>query len=510
MAAPVAALVAWAPWWFGSVTPWGAALLEAGFAATLALGLLVVPSVSRLRAVAVPAAALLLLGLLGLAQSLAWPPGVAGILSPEHVRLAEESAAALEGAPNADPEPPAVRLSVAPEVSRRSALRFGALALALLAAALAGTARMGRRVVLAAILAVALVQVLFGAPRWLAGAKTLFGAELQGAGRLRGSFINPNHFAEFLEIALAVAFAWAWWGLRKASRAGRPEVRAAWVAGPAVAWFTLFAALAFTGSRAGLLAGLAGVVSQGLLIAAGARVGRGRRRAALAAGAVVVAAAGVALVLLIGARQGVGRLAETSAYEVSGAMRFGVHRATLDLWRRFPLLGTGTGTFYDAFPLVQPEGVPLAWRHAHSDPLELLATTGLVGAGVFAVGLGALLLRLARVLRAGTRSEDRAGALAALGALVAVGVHETVEFGLTIPAVAFTLAVLAGVAASAPRSRGRSGRRKGARAPARGGPVSPSAAPPGGGLRPAGERSPGSARPTGSPRPRLAPGRPPA
>ncbi|MFP3939032.1 MAG: O-antigen ligase family protein, partial [Thermoanaerobaculia bacterium] len=499
VAAPVAALVLWAPWWFGSVTPWGAALLEAGFAATLALGLLVVPSVSRLRTVAVPAAALLLLGGLALAQSLAWPPAVASVLSPEHARLAAESAAALEGVAEAEGELPAVRLSLAPEVSRRSALRFAALAVALLAAVQAGTSRAGRRLVLAAIVVTALVQILFGAPRWLAGAKTLFGAELQGAGRLRGTFINPNHFAELLEIAVALAFAWGWWGLRKARRAERAEVRVAWVAGPVLAWLTLFAALAFTGSRAGLLAAVAGTVVQGLLAAATLRGGRRRQRLALAGAGAVVAAAGVALVVLLGARQGVGRLAETSAYEVSGAVRFEVHRATLELWQRFPLLGTGAGTFYDAFPLVQPDEVPLAWRHAHSDPLELLATTGLAGAGLFAVGLGALLLRLAQVLRRGARSEHRAAALAALGALAAVGLHETVEFGLTIPAVAFTLAVLAGVAASAPPSQGRPGPRPGAPAPPRGDPAPHPPASPGAGPRAPAGGSPGSRRPSGPP-----------
>lgn len=506
VAVGVAALVFLGPWWFGGVTPWAGAVLEAGFAAAFAVTVLSGTSAGRLRTVAVPAAALLALGGLALAQSLPWPPAVASVLSPEHVRVQEESAVALEGAgrPEGEGAPAEVRLSLAPEVSRRTALRFGALGLALMAAAAAGATRGGRRLVLGAALAAALGQVLFGAPRWLAGATTLFGAELQGTGRLRGTFINPNHLAQFLEIALAVAFAWGWWGLRKARREPRVEARVVWVAGPVLAWATLFAALAFTGSRAGLAAGVAGAVCQGMLAGATLTGARLRRRIALAGAGVVVAAAGVVLVVVIGARQGVGRLADTSAYEVTGALRFEVHRAAVELWQRFPLLGTGAGTFYDAFPLVQPDGVPLAWRHAHNDPLELLVTMGLVGAALFAVGLGALLLRLGRVLHGGVRTEDRAAALAALGALAAVGLHETVEFGLTIPAIAFAVATVAGVAASAPRGRGRRGRRPGARGPARGGPAPPLPAGPGGGPRAPAGGSPGSGRPSGPP------GRPPS
>ena len=453
VAVPVGLLILWAPWPFGSVTPLASAFLEAAFAAALALAVGVAPSLARARTVAVPAAALLLLALLGFAQSLAWPPAIARAVSPEHLRLRAESAAALEGTVE-PPEPlPPVALSLAPEMSRRSAWRFAALGLALAAAALAGGHRWGRRAAAGAILGAAVAQVLYGARHWLSGSTVVFGVELHASGRLRGTFVNPNHFAEYLEIALAVAFAWGWWSVRKAVQGEqRLETRVASVAAPLLLWLTLFAALAFTGSRAGLLAAAGGTVVQGLLVAAVGRGARWRRRAALAGAGVAVLGLGVALVLLIGPAQGMGRLTSTSEYEVAGSLRFEVARATLDLWARFPLLGTGLGTFLDAFPIVQPAGEALTWRHAHNDPVELLATTGVVGVTLFLVGLGALLVRLIRVLRRGVRTEDRAMAVAALGAIAALGLHETVDFGLTIPAVAFTLAVLAGAAAAAPRS----------------------------------------------------------
>jgi O-antigen ligase len=165
------------------------------------------------------------------------------------------------------------------------------------------------------------------------------------------------------------------------------------------------------------------------------------------------AAIGIGVVAVIGLQEGLGRFLSTSPYEVAWSARRQVYAATLELWQRFPVSGAGLGTFREAFPLVQPPGLEALWRHAHSGPLEMLATAGVLGALLLAAGFLALLAALAGVLREGRRSEDRAAGLAALGMLAAVAVHEAFDFGLTLPANAFSLAVLAGAAASAKRSR---------------------------------------------------------
>jgi O-antigen ligase len=148
----------------------------------------------------------------------------------------------------------------------------------------------------------------------------------------------------------------------------------------------------------------------------------------------------------IGIEQGFGRLLDTSRYELTWNDRLEMNRATLVLWQRFPVFGTGLGTYREAFPLAQVaprETVPF---HAHNDWLEVLATTGIAGLAVVLFGLGVVVRALLRRLDAGLRSEDRAAALAALGALAAVSLHSLFDFGLTIPANAVTLAVLTGAA----------------------------------------------------------------
>ncbi len=110
-----------------------------------------------------------------------------------------------------------------------------------------------RRGLAAAVLAGAAFQVLYGTRGWFARSDEIWGVAVAGSpSRLRGTFVNPNHLALFLEIALALVFAWGWWASRRAGEEVRPERRVLLLALPALAWLTLFAVLAFTGSRAGL------------------------------------------------------------------------------------------------------------------------------------------------------------------------------------------------------------------------------------------------------------------
>ncbi|HEX2642676.1 MAG TPA: O-antigen ligase family protein [Thermoanaerobaculia bacterium] len=438
-----------APLAFGGSVAWAETGLRV--LAFLALAVAMKATAERLaslRPVAVAAAALGGVALLGLAQALPWPAAAVRLVSPEHARLWEAAAALGTGVDLEDGgEAGTFRLTLAADASRSAALTWAAAAACLLVGAALGAGRSGRerrRWLGAAVLAGAAFQVLYGTRGWFARSNEIWGVAVAGSpSRLRGTFVNPNHLALFLEIALALLFAWGWWAARRVGEEVRPERRVLLLALPALLWLTLFAVLAFTGSRAGLAAALAAVVAQGFL-------SMGRRRRWLRAGLGIAAAlAGLGLVAFLGLRQGLGRLLSTSSSEVSLDARRQAWEATLELWSRFPLFGSGLGTFRDAFPLVQPRGLAGTWWHAHSDPLELLATAGLLGGLLVAAGLAVLVRRLWKVLRQGSRSEDRAAALAAFGALVAAGLHEMVDFGLTLPANALVLALVLGAAAAA-------------------------------------------------------------
>lgn len=457
-----------APLPFGSVVPMASAILCALGFVSLAVAAFAVRRSRTQRPDAalppasglpwVPVLALAGLALVALLQSATWPVGLVEVVSPEHARLWREARSVLPVTAHPAPSP---SLSLAPPVSRRLAWWLASLAATLLSAAIVGRSRILRRALVLAVVAAALFEVLYGVRRWLVRATTIWGLEVPGiAGRLRGTFVNPNHLATYLTLALALLVAWGWWAIRRARRERSPEQRLLWVAPPVVLGLVTLTGLGFTASRGGGAAAVAGLsVMAGLCWLAGSpelRTGGGKGasgfpwpllwRRVLPSLGLGLAALGV--VAWIGFDQAYGRWQETSLYEVTWGARTRVYAATLELWSDFPWLGTGLGSYREAFPGVQPAEVPGTWVHAHSDVLELLATGGAVAALLALVGLASLALRCLRGVLRGLHTEDRATALAGAGILVSMFVHGALDYGLTMPANAFSAAVLVGAAAS--------------------------------------------------------------
>ena len=444
----LAVLVLWVPLPFGSVVPWSHTVLQITACLLLALAAVSTKRASDLRPAAFPAICIAAVALLGALQASTFPATIVRTISPEHTRLQAVAHVTLAEAGFAREVPSS--LSLAPSASRAAALTFAAVAACLLAAA-AARERRHRRVLASALLASAIFQVLYGAAALAGRRGTIWGQVVAGdPARLRGTFVNADHLAFYLELALAVAFAWGWWALRRARERTALEHRIALVAGPALVWLTLFLGLAFTGSRAGLVAAATGTVAQGLLLAAS----RHRWRGGIAG--VLLVLVGVGTVAAVGLQQGLGRWLATSQHELAWNDRLRVYSTSWELWHRFPWTGTGLSSFRDAFSLLVPrELTGSTYWHAHNDYLEVLVTAGVVGAALVAVATCVLVMRLARGLHDGGRTENRAAALAALGALAAVAVHSFFDFGLSMPANAATLAIVVGAALAARRSGGR-------------------------------------------------------
>ncbi len=440
LATGLALLVLVAPLPFGGVLPAAEAGLLVGAFLLLALALSKPVEEEPWGRARGPAFALALLAGWGLLQALPLPRAFHA-LAPARLELAARSGEAPANLP----------LSFSPWLSVWTALAVLAAAALLVAAATLGRERLPRRVVWGAIALVSLGEVLVGARAWLERSQTIWGVPVAtDLTRLRGTFVNPNHLATWLLIPLAGAFAWLWWAVRRARDAGRLEERILLVALPALVWLVLFAGLAATGSRGGLIAWAAGTALQASLLA----VRRGLSWRAWLAGGSALAAAGALALFTLGGESVLGRWLGASG-AAGGVDRLTVWTASLELVSRFPFLGTGLGSFRDVFPLVQPAATPGLWWHAHNDWLEALVTLGVVGFALL-VAAGALTShRLGEAWRHGRRSEDRATALAALGALTAVAVHELFDFGLTMPANALVLAVVVGLGLGVPQARGK-------------------------------------------------------
>ncbi|MBZ0113735.1 MAG: O-antigen ligase family protein [Thermoanaerobaculia bacterium] len=430
-------LLAWAPLPFASVTPGGRLVLTLGSLLTMGLAVTSSRLIDAIRDFRWGLGSLGLLSIWGLLQSLSLPESWVAAVSPGSYRMSLDTAATLGEAPSS------FHLSYSPQRSFDVALWLAALAVAGLAAAVVGGSRRRRRWLLAGLLAGGFFEALYGARRWTHHASEIWGVTVPGNGlRLRGTFVNSDHLAFYLAMTLSACFAWLWWALQKQAHLPTLDRRVATVAPPLLGWLALFACLAFTGSRAGLVAALTATVVQGFLVA-----WMRRRRRWVPAG-IVLAALGLVTVATLGLRAGLGRWLTTSSYELTWNVRREVYAATWRLLKEAPWTGIGLGAFTARFPQVQPPSATGLWTHAHNDWLELLVSVGWPVALLFGVVLAAWVRQLLVCSGRCERSEDRAAILAALGAMTAAAIHSGLDFSVAMPANAFTLVVLGGAAAA--------------------------------------------------------------
>lgn len=129
-------------------------------------------------------------------------------------------------------------------------------------------------------------------------------------------------------------------------------------------------------------------------------------------------------------------------------------------WKMFkehPATGVGPGHFDTVFPGFRPPSIQLAPGWVHNEYLQLLVEYGLVGFGLFVVGLGLLGWGIWKTSKFAERGSSDLGFKASnrtafyLGAtigLVGLLVHCVVEFNLHIPGVALAAVLIAGILAS--------------------------------------------------------------
>ncbi len=268
-------------------------------------------------------------------------------------------------------------------------------------------------------------------------------------GFVTATFINRNSYAAYAGIGAVCAVS-VLTGiiLRRQRRHGGPRARRLeavmmTIFGQGLPWLVaalvILAALMMTGSRGGVVATMAGLVMMAVIWVAAARR-RGRFSALF-----TLAFAGVVLAGVVFAfgRPLLMRFEEKGfddrAREASTAI-------TLSAIADAPLLGTGFGTFPQAFTLYRTDTLnpAHAYDKAHNTWLENAMELGIPAALVLFASIGIVLLLLARLIFVQQHGHDLLAA--ALSAVALVSVHSTIDFSLQIPAINATLAFLAGTA----------------------------------------------------------------
>jgi O-antigen ligase len=204
---------------------------------------------------------------------------------------------------------------------------------------------------------------------------------------------------------------------------------------------TMAVSLVWTMSRSGIIS-LACAIGCFLWLVARRRGLGGWHRA------VTIALLG--LLLLVGLNwRGIDRIAAWFGDTKDLVDRTAAWRDGWQVVRDFPIVGTGINTYADAMLFYQKHVLEFWMTRAHNDYLQLLAEGGLlvfVPATIVVVLLAVAVCRRVRESRGDSYDYwIRAGA--GVG-LLAIGIQETVEFSLQIPANAFLFATLAAIAIS--------------------------------------------------------------
>jgi O-antigen ligase len=435
----------------GAAMPRGDVLLEVFAFMVLAVTFLSQSRVRSWHPLRVPLGAVGALALLGFVQLLPLPVWLLSRVAPVNLRIYHDSARILSFFGSASP--PLPKISIAPTETFGTVLLILAYAALFLAAANLMNSRPRRRLFVLTIFVSAILQILFA---------LLVEGPGRGAGadeeRVHGLFVNPNHFAGYLEIVLALAFAAIWTQVLvggdrvspTAEGAERFEKRLLPVAGRVVIWAVIALAIGATESRGGILAAAITTVTLFAMAVFHRRV-RSRRRTLLGVGVALLA--GMLFVAKTAGSEPFQRFLKLDPRDLAGNTRVLLWKTSLRAWQQFPVAGSGLGTFREAFRRVQPRFLEGLVEHAHSDSLQLLVTGGIVGELLGAALFASLFFIFIRAWRREKHREEATLLLGAVGALFSLTLHGFLDFNLSIPAIPALLACVLGTAWAGGRSR---------------------------------------------------------
>ncbi|MBV8775208.1 MAG: O-antigen ligase family protein [Deltaproteobacteria bacterium] len=261
--------------------------------------------------------------------------------------------------------------------------------------------------------------------------------------RATGTFANPDHLADYLDMVLPLALTGF---LRPSVLASRRLTMVRLFCGGAV--ILTGSSLLLTSSRAGWLGALIGLALLAELWRKRQRTSRTphvpRFPACASLGLLVLS---VLLVVGPGGRKQTDLRLGQAVGQSSIVSRLEPARLSLNMIRDFPMFGTGLGCWPEVFPhYARPPWSPIFWNATHNDYVQLGCETGLIGFGLVAWFFAGIVIRVWRGTQR-LKHEHAVLTAAAVAALSAVGVHEFFDFSLQIPANALLFTVVLGIAA---------------------------------------------------------------
>lgn len=313
------------------------------------------------------------------------------------------------------------------------------------------------RQILTAIVYAGLGYAIYGLVVYVSGSETiLIFRKAAYLDDLTSTFVNRNSYATYAGLGLVCASGLVLvlltqaldngsTGRERLARAASTAIGRGWPL--LLAWTVLLVALALSHSRAGFASTLLGVLV--LIMAAGFTRAVDRRLALLFAVAVIVS---LVWSLGLGGGELLERLMQTSLAQEERPL---VYDRVLAAIRDAGALGTGFGTFEEAFRFYRTSDIHGYFDMAHNTYLENVLELGLP----VALALFGIFVWMLVICGIGIRQRRRDAVYPCVGfaATVLVAAHSSIDFSLQIPAIAATYALIMGAACGQCRSSRREG-----------------------------------------------------
>jgi len=238
------------------------------------------------------------------------------------------------------------------------------------------------------IMAVGIAESLYGMLELFSGHRHVLGLDLQ-ASAAQGTFVNRNYFAGYLLMVIPLSIGYFFsrealqkdrlmgWRHRLSSLDGKTLLIAFGI-------ILMILGLLFSASRMGIVCLLLSFTLVSFLFGESQRGRRFSRTTVWIFGLAFLWAAWIGLDAVI-----------SRFFDVSESFeerwRFWVN--TFQIFKDFPLFGTGLGTFIHVFPMYRSFHIRGLVTHAENDLLQLLSEVGLIGTGLLVVLFLFLFLR---------------------------------------------------------------------------------------------------------------------
>lgn len=291
---------------------------------------------------------------------------------------------------------------------------------------------------LAVVVAIGVVEAAYGLAVYILKFPYLLWFRLEGIpGDATGTFVNRNHFAGYLLLTIPLCLG-LWLskfsdnagGMQKPSTIGRRIYP--------LCLILMVLALVYSHSRMGIASLLAALacfaVLSGKLVLGNWKIWAGAMICLVMLGYGLVWDRGFDIFKF--------RLLELDPRsEYFKITRIPVWQGSLAIVGDFPLFGTGIGTFQYVYPIYSKEIIHSHYSFAHSDWLQLLVETGIVGFGLVVVSFLWFLTRSIRRLGLYASGRDKALVIGLMSGVLAFSFQNLVEFNMHIPSNALLFTV---------------------------------------------------------------------